>query len=293
MMTKTTAEAVRVLRQSAEEQLQSDVAIFWAQLVNTVARNGEHRITLNETSLLHDSTSGVGSFFAIARDISEQKQREAVMEAQLRLMHSAASQTLAELLRATLDEAEALTRSQVGFYHFLAPDQVTLSLQAWSTNTAQVMCKVEGVQCHYPLEQAGVWAEAIHLRRAVIHNDYASLPNRKGLPEGHAPVIRELVVPIMRGDKIVALLGVGNKPTEYDEQDIAMVTTLADQAWEFAEKKLAESELQESNERFNQLAAQRGTFVWEVDAQGLYTYISPVSEAVIGYLTVKSSMALK
>ncbi|MFZ4860175.1 MAG: ATP-binding protein [Desulfuromonadaceae bacterium] len=49
------------------------------------------------------------------------------------------------------------------------------------------------------------------------------------------------------------------------------------------ERKQAETELQESNDRFNQLAAQRGTIVWEVDAQGLYTYISHVSEAVLGY----------
>jgi len=45
----------------------------------------------------------------------------------------------------------------------------------------------------------------------VIHNDYAALGHRKGMPEGHALVERELVVPIMREDKIVAILGVGNK----------------------------------------------------------------------------------
>jgi len=41
----------------------------------------------------------------------------------------------------------------------------------------------------------------------VIHNDYASLPHRKGMPEGHAVLVRELVVPIMRGDRFVAILG--------------------------------------------------------------------------------------
>ena len=55
--------------------------------------------------------------------------------------------------------------------------------------------------------------------RAIIHNDYQSLPHRKGLPEGHTQVIRELVVPIFRGDRIVAILGVGNKPQDYTEAD--------------------------------------------------------------------------
>ena len=43
------------------------------------------------------------------------------------------------------------------------------------------------------------------------------------------------------------------------------------------------STLQESETRFDQLAQQSGTVVWEVDAQGLYTYVSHVVEAVWGY----------
>jgi len=48
-------------------------------------------------------------------------------------------------------------------------------------------------------------------------------------------------------------------------------------------RKQAITELQESNTRFNQLAEKSGTVVWEVDAEGLYTYISHVSEALLGY----------
>ena len=50
-------------------------------------------------------------------------------------------------------------------------------------------------------------------------------------------------------------------------------------------KRLLESDatLHESNNRFNKLAEQSGTFAWEVDAQGLYTYVSHVVEAVLGY----------
>jgi len=35
--------------------------------------------------------------------------------------------------------------------------------------------------------------------------------------------------------------------------------------------------------RHDQLARQSLTFTWEVDARGLYPYVSPVSEAVLGY----------
>lgn len=62
-------------------------------------------------------------------------QAVAVLAARMRLLHFADTQDLDQLLRATLDELETLTQSQIGFYHFLEADQQTLSLQAWSTRT--------------------------------------------------------------------------------------------------------------------------------------------------------------
>jgi len=47
--------------------------------------------------------------------------------------------------------------------------------------------------------------------------------------------------------------------------------------------RMRQAELEESEGRFAQLAAQSRTFVWEVDAQGLFTLASPVSETVLGY----------
>ena len=44
-----------------------------------------------------------------------------------------------------------------------------------------------------------------------------------------------------------------------------------------------QAELEEGNERFNQLAEHSGTFIWEVDSTGLYTYVSHVVESVLGY----------
>ncbi|MEI7953864.1 MAG: PAS domain S-box protein, partial [Verrucomicrobiota bacterium] len=43
------------------------------------------------------------------------------------------------------------------------------------------------------------------------------------------------------------------------------------------------TELRHSEERFAQLAQQNATIVWEVDTDGLYTYVSHASAAVLGY----------
>ena len=198
-------------------------------------------------------------------DISERKQTEAVRDARARLLLFATDHNLNELLRASLDEAEILTDSKVGFYHFVQPDQVTITLQAWSTNTSLHMCQAEGEGRHYPIDVAGVWADAIRLREVIIHNDYASLPARKGLPPGHSPIIRELVVPVIRGNAVVAVLGVGNKPENYTSEDVRLVALLADLTWEISRAKGTEAAL-----RNNQMSLARSQEIahvgsWDLD----------------------------
>ncbi len=65
--------------------------------------------------------------------------------------------TLDDLMQATLDTAERLSSSQIGYFHFVDPDQEHLTLQAWSTNTIKNMCTADGKFSHYPIAKAGVW----------------------------------------------------------------------------------------------------------------------------------------
>jgi len=184
-----------------------------------------------------------GSIFSFIRDISHQKRSQDLMSARLRLMEYSLSHSCEDLLRKTLDEAEGLTGSCIGFYHSIELDQQMFALRAWSTRTASHFCKAEGSGRHYPVSQAGVWVDCVHERRPVIHNDYASLPHRKGMPEGHVQMVRELLVPVIRNDKVVAVMGLGNKPTDYDQRDVKMVSLLADFAFEMAERKQTEEKL--------------------------------------------------
>jgi hypothetical protein len=161
-----------------------------------------------------------GRFFVFIRDVHRRHRAEALLKARMHLSEIALASSLDDLLQAALDMAERFTGSQIGFFHFIDPDQEHLTLQAWSTQTLRHMCKAEGKGRHYPISEAGIWVECIRRREPVIHNDYASVLHRKGLPEGHAPVIRELTVPVLRHDTIVAIVGVGNKPVDYIADDV-------------------------------------------------------------------------
>jgi PAS domain S-box-containing protein len=187
-----------------------------------------------------------GYFVAVFHDITYRKRAESSLEARIRMLSAAAAPNVPrdDLLQQMLDEIEEQTGSAIAFYHILEADQETLSLQAWSTNTLRTMCTAEGKGRHYDVSRAGVWVECIRTRAPVVHNDYASLADRKGLPPGHVAVVRELVVPILRGGRIAAIVGVGNKPTAYDALDTATVQSLGQLSWEVFERIRAVDELQ-------------------------------------------------
>lgn len=188
-----------------------------------------------------------------ALDVTPQKRSENILQTRLHIMQFAANHNLRELLQFSVDEIESLTGSSIGFFHFLEADQKTLWLQAWSTNTLREMCSAEGEGQHYAVDEAGVWADAVRQRQAVIHNDYPTLLNRKGLPKGHAPITRELVVPVTRAGKIAAVFGVGNKAHDYTSADVELVETLADFAWDVIERQRAEIAMRENEQVIQRL----------------------------------------
>lgn len=221
--------------------------------------------------------------YAAARDVTERKQAESVLQARLRISDYALANSLEKLLTKILDEAEALTDSRIGFFHFVGADQTTLSLQTWSSNTVATMCSAEGKGQHYPLESAGVWADCIRERRPLIHNDYESLPGRRGLPPGHAPVLREMVVPIFRNNLIVAVLGVGNKQSDYTIQERTLLQHLANLSWDIVKRKRAEDDQKNIELKYSRLFESMTDAYVCTDMDGVIVESNAMYQSMTGY----------
>ncbi len=217
-----------------------------------ISRNGEIIWVTLSLSVVNDSIGKPHHLIAALEDISEQKRSEMVLQARLKLLDFSFDHSLEEVLIEIVNVIEDLTNSQIGFHHFLSVDQKKLTLQTWSTRTSTEICQrgEKDNDTVYSLDNAGVWADCIRTKAPIVQNDYKSLPHKKGLPDGHAPLNRELVVPIIRNDKIVSVLGVGNKPTNYTDSDIETATFLADLAWDIIERKKVEEKLLVSEQRF-------------------------------------------
>jgi len=197
-----------------------DIEVFW------------NKIEIDDQEIIH----------AIIHDITERNRLEMINAFRLKLLDIADSRSVEELLTFTIDEAEKITGSSIGFLHLVEADQTTLSLQAWSTNTLQHKCKAEGKGLNYPLNNAGVWADALRKREAIIHNNYSSLESCKEIPEGHAEIERKIVIPVMRHQKIIAIFGVGNKQTNYENNDVKWMEILANHLLGIVAHKISEQE---------------------------------------------------
>ncbi|MBN8658034.1 MAG: PAS domain S-box protein, partial [Anaerolineae bacterium] len=222
--------------------------------------------------------------FGTHLDITRQKHEDQYAQTVLRLTNlSYTTSDVETLMRATLDEVEALTDSTIGFFHFVDDDQNSINLQAWSTNTLMNLCNADGKGQHYPVDQAGVWADAIRSGEARIYNDYPALGHRKGLPEGHASISRLISLPVKRNGLVVAALGVGNKPRDYTEQDLEILRNLAETVFDMIMRRRAEEALRTNEERMRTVADFTYDMEFWMDENKNLQYMSPSCQRITGY----------
>lgn len=145
-----------------------------------------------------------------------------------------------------LDQQVKLTRSKIGSLGFLDEDEKTLMLHAWSSEVLPE-CRVLQKPLHYPIDQGGIWADAVRERRPIIVNDYSlPEPRKRGIPSGHVPLERFMSIPVFDGERIIAVAIVANKEEEYDQSDVRQLTLLMDGMWKLMQRRRSEKALRDA-----------------------------------------------
>ena len=152
--------------------------------------------------------------------------------------------SLEEIVNFSLEEAIRLTKSELGYLAFMDEEQTTLTMQAWS-KTAMEQCAMKDQPLVYKVEETGLWGEAFRQKRPIVTNDYsAPHPGKKGYPAGHVKIKRHLNLPVITGNKVVAIAGVGNKKDPYNDTDVGQFSLLMQGMWRLVEKNRAKSNLE-------------------------------------------------
>jgi len=212
------------------------------------AKDGRIHPVIYAKDVFLDKDGGVAGLVGAFLDITDQKQAEAALrldEERLEVLLALNNMTDAsesELTHFAMEAAVRLTNSTIGYVAFMNEDETVLEMQAWSKK-AMDDCAVMDKPVAYPVATTGLWGEAVRQRRMVITNDYAaSSPWKKGTPDGHVHITRHMNAPTLDGDRIVIVAGVGNKLTDYGNDDVRQISLLMSGLWAIIRRKRAEEE---------------------------------------------------
>ncbi len=218
-----------------------------------------------------------GRLLVVARDITRRKRVEealGIAHARLEALWSVSSlseagpQAIAEHI---LDSIVRMTRSAYGFYGLVNEDESAMTIQARS-GAALKDCRLADPPEEFSIREAGVWAEAVRRRSPLIMNDYAAGHEaKKGLPEGHVPLTRLLVVPFFRNGRITAVAAVANRPHDYSQEDVVQLASFLQSVDAVADRARMEEARQSSEAllKATQRLSRIGGWEWDVGTQAM------------------------
>lgn len=229
--------------------------------------------------------------YCIFQDITKRKDAEDEIrqnESRLRrlvniLQHPA--KTIEDLLDYTLEQALQLTGSEIGYIYHYHEDRKELVLNSWSKEVLPACAIANPLTC-YELEKTGIWGEAVRQRRPLIVNDFQAVhPLKKGYPEGHVQLFKFVTIPIFKGERIVSVVGLANKKTDYDETDVLQISLLMDAVWKVTDSMRSEAENIQLQKQLTQAHKMEaiGTL-----AGGIAHDFNNILGAIIGYTEIAS-----
>jgi PAS domain S-box-containing protein len=250
-------------------------------LFETMHRAKDGTIWRAEVDVSHWPIAG-GRLFAFIRDVNQRKRSEALLRTRVELSRLAEQNSLEALLRSALDKMEIFTGSRLGCIHFVDPAQISLGLQAISTATPKAGRRRTG-DGPVLIKESRRFNECFISKMPVLENQCTESLLRVGGLELETKLARCLTVPVIRQDKVTAIVSVANKSSDYTTEDASAVQEISGAIMDLVERKLAEEAVHRSEGRYRALVETSFDWIWELDSESRYTFTSPKVLDLLGY----------
>lgn len=235
---------------------------------------------------LGNGTYGVGAYI---EDVTESHNNKRKIEKNLlrnQILVDVLSrnfETTQEQLDYVLNNSLTLTESKFGYIYLYDEESKEFLLNSWSKDV-MAECTVVEKQTKYQLEKTGLWGEVVRQRKPIIVNNY-EIPNamKKGYPEGHIQLKKFMSTPVIIDNRIVAVVGLANKDSDYDSNDVYQITALMKGIWNAKERREAIADLAIERNKFLQTIISIGDGVLVVDLDGKVTMLNKVAEKLTGW----------
>ncbi|MFP4556538.1 MAG: PAS domain S-box protein [Bacteroidales bacterium] len=253
-------------------------------------KDGVVREVLFDKATLHDKKGDVAGIIGVITDITERKKAEEDIKRNARRLKSLVrifehkADSIKDLLDFALSEALNLTGSKIGYIYIYDEQKEQFVLNSWSKDVME-RCSIVNPDTCYELKNTGIWGEVVRQRKEIIVNDFmAHHPLKKGFPEGHAQLNSFMSIPVMIDDKIVSVIGVGNKEGNYNETDLNQLKLLMGSVWGIVQRK-------EDSQKISKLSVaveQSSASVVITDMNGTIEYVNPRFTEITGYSYVEA-----
>lgn len=277
------------LREGRPAELSGDITL--------ISKNGGKRQIADSCSPVRLASGGIIGAVLVFRDVSREYRARLKREFEMRFQRTVADVS-ARFINLTPDEFDEAVGGALaylgrlfevdrGYLFRFSEDLKTMS------NTHE--WRAEGITPHkdriqrYPLDRMPWFRDEILKLQPVHIPDVDRMPPEaeSAKREFKAQGIRSLIcLPFRRGGGgALGFLGFDTVKSArtWPEEHILILQVVAEIIAGAIFRLEAYRRLKDSEERFNNLARQSRTMVWEVDARGVYTYVSSAAEEITGY----------
>lgn len=243
---------------------------------------------LTRLSAVYDTHHVLQYYIVMINDITEQKlAAEEVRLNEARLialnrLNNQADKSVEEMCRFALNEIINLTNSTTGYLGFLSQNDKVVSIQAWidigkTTHSTDAMPDRWIIANHPELSRAVKTRKAVNIDQAGV--------KRRMVKIGPFNLTRMITIPILDGERVVAIAMIANKSAPYTEADILQVTLLTTALWRIITRNKSVAALQESENRNRRMIETSFEGIIAINLDRKLTFINPRLAAILKYPT--------
>ncbi len=228
-----------------------------------VGKNGKTIYVSLSLSPIFNTSGKLTGISTISRDITLQKlvrlklQRELTINQSLAKVYSpliSPGKTLQDIAMIISNESLAITGSEHGFVSTIDPKNRDLINHTLTRMMSGCEVYEDGKvpeEIRFPIgpdgKYPGLWGHCLNIKKAFYTNQAQDHPAAEGVPEGHIPIEKYLVVPVLIDNEVVGEIALANPSNkDYDDEDIESIERIAEFFALAIQRKRYEDKISES-----------------------------------------------
>ncbi len=237
-------------------------------------------------NILRDKNGDFKFAVSATEDITEQKKLRQVEDHIIAINSQFDSMNIDEIMAAGKETAEKLTESKISYFRFIDQSSKNFESENWFENTLK-NGETDDLEMDYQFLNEFILMDCIKEKKPLIYNDYRAYIRKNRLVESTIIPEKIMISPAIEDNKLVAVLGVGNKSGDYNDLDSKILSLIQANIWGIVRRKLAEEKLSESENNFKTFFNSIEDFLFVLDCDAKILEVNQTLIERLGYSRIE------